>query len=282
MERIAAGSVSTIYRCRFFDGPQEIEGTLKVVRDGRTNDLLASEAATLHRLFAADPEHRFKPFLPFPQATFAIAGGQGQAARQATVFRTHPEIRSPADELYTLDEVRSCFPNGLDARQAAWIWRRVLTVLGYAHANGIVHGAVLPPHLLVEPREHKLVLIDWCCAVPAMGPRAVRMLSRRHEPWYKREFASRSPPSPALDIALAARSMVELMGGNPQEMTLPASVDAALGRYFSRCAGFGPMARPESWRLLEDFDRLIDAVWGQRRFVPLALPPKLSQARSPA
>ena len=84
----------------------------------------------------------------------------------------------------------------------------------------------------------------------------------------------RNPPAPALDVSLAARSMVELMGGDPLDLTLPPTVDPAIGRYFARCAGFGPTARPDAWRLLEDFDRLIGALWGPRHFVPLVLPPK--------
>ena len=274
LDRVAVGSVSTIYRCRFYDGPIEVEGILKVARDPRANDLITAEAATLHRLFAADPEHRYKPFLPFPQATFGLGGDGSGPPRQATAFRVHPEIRSPADELYTLADVRQAYLAGLDPRHAAWVWRRVLTVLGFAHANGVVHGAVLPPHVLVEPRDHKVVLVGWGCAVPAFGGRPVRVIAGPYNDWYKREHAARHPPSPALDVALAARSMVELMGGDPLGLTLPPTVDPAVARHFARCAGFGPTARPDAWRLLEDFDKLIHALWGPRQFVPLVLPPK--------
>ena len=36
---------------------------------------------------------------------------------------------------------------------------------GEAHINGVIHGAVLPEHLLIHPEFHGLVLIDWTCAV---------------------------------------------------------------------------------------------------------------------
>ena len=51
----------------------------------------------------------------------------------------------------------------------AWVWRRLLTIVGFAHANHVVHGAVLPPHVVIEPKEHKLLLKMreiWMEAVP--------------------------------------------------------------------------------------------------------------------
>jgi serine/threonine protein kinase len=271
LDRIAAGSIANVYRCRFFEGPNEIEGVIKIVRDARTNSLLNNEAATLRRLHGADPSNRYTPFLPWPQATFAVNDGPAAQPRQALVLRMHPEIRSP-DELYTLEEVRDHFPQGLDQRQVAWIWRRVLSILGYAHSQGTVHGAVLPPHILIEPRTHKLLLIDWSCAIPAGSGQTLRVISGGHLAWYKREYASSRSPTPAIDVALAARSMIYLLGGDPVTGMIPPAVDPALQRHFARCISRGPTPGLEAWRLLDDFDKLIEALWGPRRFVALELP----------
>jgi hypothetical protein len=297
LDRVGVGSVSAVYRCRFAGragataagaagDPFAVEGVVKVARDAKANDLLANEAVTLRRLHAADPGNRYTPFLPAVEATFALAaddadhplapGQPPPADRQATVFRMHPEIRSAADELYSLDEVRLSHPDGLDPRHVAWVWRRVLTIVGFAHQQGVIHGAVLPPHVLVEPRGHKLVLVDWCCATPAGAGQPLRQIAgERFARWYKREPAARTPPRPAVDVAMAARSMVYLMGGDPVQMTVPPGVDPALQRHYARCVGTGPGARPDPWRLLDDFDKLIAALWGRRTFVPLPLPPKL-------
>ncbi|HEX8912910.1 MAG TPA: hypothetical protein VF796_11160, partial [Humisphaera sp.] len=276
-ERVGVGSVATVYRCTFYEGPTEVQAVLKVARDARVNGLLANEAAVLHRLHAADPANRHTPFLPYPQATFGI-GDEGPAApaRQATVLRVHPQVRSPADELYTLAEVRAAFPQGLDPRHVAWVWRRVLTVLAFAHRNGVVHGQVLPPHVMIEPREHKLVLVDWTCAahLPSAAGRPLAVVAGPYLPWFKREAPSRNPVSPAVDVALAARTMIDLLGGDGVTGRMPPATDPALQRHFSRCINLGPNARPEADRLLADFDRLIEALWGPRQFVPLHLPPK--------
>lgn len=277
LDRIGVGSISTVYRCRFYEGPREIEAVLKVARDAKVNGLIGAEGAMLHRLHAADPNNRYTPFLPYAQAMFAIGEGPAVPSRQAVVLRYHPGIASPSDELYSLVDVRAAFAAGLDVRHMAWIWRRLLTVLSFIHSQDIMHGQVLPPHILIEPREHKLVLIDWTCAVhlPSSAGRPLPVIAGPFAGWFRKELASRKPPSTALDIALGARSMIDLVGGDALSGRWPASVDAALQRYFSRCISLGPSARPDAGQLLADFDRLIAALWGPRTFAPLVLPPKL-------
>jgi hypothetical protein len=44
------------------------------------------------------------------------------------------------------------FPDGLDPRDAAWMRRRLLACLGWAHRARLVHGAVFPEHVLIHPR----------------------------------------------------------------------------------------------------------------------------------
>jgi hypothetical protein len=275
-ERIAIGSISSVYRCQFFEGPVEHEAVVKIARDARVNALLQSEAATLARLRAADPANRYTPFLPYPQAVFSIADPPPAPPRSALVVRTHPAIRRPADELYTLADIRHHFAAGLDARHVAWIWRRLLTTLGFVHGAGVVHGQVLPPHVLVEPAEHKVVLVDWTCAVDLSRHtgRALPVVAGPYLSWFRKETPSRNPASPAIDIALGARSMIDLLGGDPLTGRLPPTLDPALQRYFSRCISFAPNARPDAGRLLSDFDQLIEALWGPRSFLPLELPPR--------
>jgi hypothetical protein len=193
-----------------------------------------------------------------------------ESPRLANLLRNDPEIHSP-DDLYTLDELRSHHPAGLAPRHVAWIWRRLLTILGFAHTHDIVHAAVLPEHILVEPRDHKVVLIDWCCAVAdwRSNRRPVALVGG-YRGWYARQSALRTPPTPALDVALGARCMIELLGGNPITGQTPPPVECAIARYFRRCL----QSKQPAWRLLDDFDRLIESLWGPRKFVILDLPPK--------
>jgi hypothetical protein len=44
--------------------------------------------------------------------------------------------------------VKEAYPRGIDAKDMAWIWRRVLLALDFAHTNKVIHGSVLPTHYL--------------------------------------------------------------------------------------------------------------------------------------
>ncbi len=48
------------------------------------------------------------------------------------------------DGFRSLTEVGTAYPDGVDPRDAAWMWRRLLVGLGFAHRAGVLHGAVLP------------------------------------------------------------------------------------------------------------------------------------------
>jgi hypothetical protein len=85
-----------------------------------------------------------------------------------------------------------------------------------------------------------------------------------------------------LDVALGVRCMVFLLGGDPVRAEFPPGTEPALVRYFRRCLGLasdGSLDAPspvasDAWKLLEDFDKVIEALWGPRRFQVLAMPPK--------
>jgi hypothetical protein len=148
--------------------------------------------------------------------------------------------------------------------------------MGYVHSQGVVHGAVLPMHVLIEPREHKLVLVDWCCATtgPAADRAPVKIIAGGFKSWYKRESVSTLPPTPALDIALAARCMIDLLGGDAVRGEFPATIDHAIRRHLTRCLDGGAGGRADAWKLLSDFDVLIGALWGPREFRALPMPSK--------
>ncbi|MDB5961127.1 MAG: serine/threonine protein kinase, partial [Massilia sp.] len=81
-------------------------------------------------------------------------------------------LRVPAGFWGSLDAVQANYPGGIDARHAVWMWRRILEVLGFAHAAGWAHGRLYPAHLLVQPRDHGILIIGWAGAVqpgPAAG-----------------------------------------------------------------------------------------------------------------
>jgi hypothetical protein len=175
----------------------------------------------------------------------------GEAPRLATVLKYHDGIAGP-DDLYSLQDVRAAYPSGVDPRDMAWMWRRLLTILGYVHQRGLVHGLVTPDHVLVEPKDHKLVLISWCGSVPMGGmPLLVPM---RWREWI--DPAQRM--TAATDLTAAGRSMLYLLN---------ASAEPGIVRHLQRA-----IAASDAWKLLADFDSLIEALWGERQFRPFVMP----------
>ncbi|WP_433478204.1 hypothetical protein ACQPZP_14905 [Spirillospora sp. CA-142024] len=149
------------------------------------------------------------------------------------------------------------------------MWRRLLVALGFAHRAGVLHGAVLPDHVLIHPEKHGLVLVDWCYSVPGCYAHAdpsgrVPAMVGRYADRYPPEVPGRRPASPATDIFMATRCMTDLMGDKaPKAM-----------RSFARgCTLPAQNRRPaDAWRLLAEFDELLERLYGPRRFRPFHLP----------
>jgi hypothetical protein len=247
-DHLAFGHICNLYRCSF-RGQKSI---FKIARTHLANRFLVSEWDNLRRLHHADSQSRFSAFLPLPSAQVNYAHVNGEPARQATVLSYGEGIDGP-DDLYSLEEVRTGHPNGIDERDMAWMWRRLLTVLGFIHQQRLAHCAVTPDHVLIEPREHKLVLVGWCGAVafgriPSLIPAQWRDWSDRHD-----------GASSATDLSAAAKTMSYL---------LKSPAEPAIARHLERAG----QSADDSWKLLDDFDRMIEALWGPRQFRPFVMP----------
>ncbi|MER5332450.1 serine/threonine protein kinase [Micromonospora sp. NPDC002717] len=228
---------------------------LKLPRRPTDNDLMAREAHAL-RALAERGDPRYLPYVPRLVEEFRHRDPDTGAERRVTVLATAPG-------LHDLTEVRRAYPDGLDARDAAWMWRRLLVALGLAHRAGVVHGAVLPPHVLIEPDGHGVVLVDWCFSVVDGG--AVPALVPGHEDWYPAEVVAKRPCGPGTDIAMATRCMTWLMGPRaPRELLA----------FAQGCLRPALNARPgDAWRLLRELDEVLDRLYGPRTFRPFTLNP---------
>ena len=244
---VIRGDIANLYQVR--------GGLLKMARDPADNDLMRREATALTRLQDAVDPALLAYFPPL------VATGQRDDARSG--IRRHVNLIGTFSGFRSLADVRAAFPAGVDPRDAAWMWRRLLVAIGAAHRAGVIHGAVLPEHVLIHPAEHGLVLVDWCYS--ASGPAGrVRAIVRRYQRWYPPEVLAGDPAGPDLDIWLATRCMAELIGGRaPGRM-------AAFAR---GCLLASPGRRPQdAWRLLAEFDELLERLYGPRRFRPFAMP----------
>jgi serine/threonine protein kinase len=253
--QVAAGDLANLYELRHDRG----EALLKVPRGVADNDLMAREAAALTTLDRrGDP--KFHAYVPRLVESFVQEEPSTGARRTANIVE---HCRG----FVSLAEVGRRLPAGVEPRDAAWMWRRLLVALGYAHRAGVVHGAVVAEHVLIHPDEHGLVLVDWCYSVLRDGDH-VPALVARHRDDYPPEVPARQPASPATDIYLAARTMRRLMGTRAHP---------ALLRFADGCLLPVPRMRPsDAWRLLAELDDLLEDLYGPRRFHPFVLPPEPS------
>ncbi|MEV6343851.1 molecular chaperone DnaJ [Actinoplanes sp. NPDC051851] len=200
---------------------------LKVARDAGDNDLMAAEANALRRLRShGDP--RYRAYAPRLVESF-----QDERRHAVNVLARQRGFRSLAEEGTPRDPVT-----------AVGVWRRLLTGLGWAHAAGVVHGAVFEEHVLIHPGHRGLVLVDWCYS----GRRPKAIIAAR-EAEYPPEVLEERVATPATDIYLATNLMLRLFGAN-----LP----APLRRFADGCAYPARRMRPQdAWRLLAELDELI-------------------------
>jgi Lipopolysaccharide kinase (Kdo/WaaP) family len=132
----------------------EGENIAKFPRQHQDNDLMTREALALRELHRDAPESQ-RVFFPQLVSTRRQCDPATRVIRRVNVI-------SRLEGFYSLEEVMRQYPSGLDPRDVAWMWRRLLAALGAAHRAGIVHGAVLPCHIMIHPDEHGLALLDWC------------------------------------------------------------------------------------------------------------------------
>jgi hypothetical protein len=230
-------------------------GLIKIARDPADNDLMDREAAALRRLQAAG-DARFRPYIPALVECQRHHDPDTGSERRANVL-------GRLDGFVTLDEVHAAYPGGLDARDAAWIWRRLLVAAGFAHSAGVIHAAVLPEHVLIHPAQHGLVLVDWCYSITGPGGLAAA-IPARYADWYPAEVRSRRPPGPDIDIWLTTRCMTQLVGG---------LMPAPLAAFARGCALHSPDRRPaDAWRLLAELDAVLERLYGPRKFRHFAMP----------
>jgi serine/threonine protein kinase len=263
---IAHGDKSDIYRCTFADGSVEHEAAFKLVRSAADNDLANAESETLGRIYpakqASDGPYRY---LPKPIDAFMLRGGKSEPPRRALVMEL-------ANGYVTLDAIINGYPAGIDYRDMAWMFKRGLAALSFLHEEKkIVHGAILPTHVMVHPTGHGAKILDWSYAVAPPSP--VKAISRAYRDWYAPELLLKRPSSPQLDIYMLATCMVAVLGGNPSTGMIPGKVPAQIRAFLSSLLIKNPARREsDAGKLHEEFDELLRALVGRPVYRPFAMP----------
>jgi len=236
---------------------------LKVARLVRNNDLLQAEARALRKIARALDGQPLRAHFPTLIEQFQLRDSAGA--------RHHTNVLRAETGCASLEDVLHAYPGGVAPADAAWMFNRVLAALGVAHGLGIVHGAILPCHVLIRAGDHNGMLIDWCYSVPIGQP--LKAISRPYAADYPPEVHARQPATPATDLFMAARCMLRLLRGDSVTCELPARVLRPIQALLRACLLPAPQRRPsDAWQVFEDFQEILRALYGPPRFRPFQLP----------
>lgn len=264
-QQIAQGDISDVYSGKLARWPTEL-AILKILRDDKDIDRFDNEWNALQALHRSEARgaDSFTLLLPQPILHGKISPGLFEG-RRASIFRRIPGFR------HTLEDVIRAYPQGIPPQASIWMWRRILEVLSFVHASGMVHGAVTPAHLLIQENEHGMRLVGYGCSGKTGGK--LRSIPRDLESFYPGSKRTPLKLTPQLDLIMSARCITAALGGDPAAVSVPKDVPAPLADILRRIAQGDPDAPGEdAWRVREELGMLADQVFGPPRFIPIAMP----------
>jgi hypothetical protein len=238
---------------------------IKVLRDERDRDFLERERNAVASLVrsGAHGAHYFSLLIP-QILTFGSFSWRGSVIGDCTV------VRAASGFVDSLVDVHAAFPNGVDPRHAVWIYKRMLEVLSWVHESGWVHGAILPQHIVINAREHGLMIVGFSCANRSNEHAFAWHESQRE--FYPNAVSHGDRLPAAVDLVMAARVIAYLLGGN-SEFVFPTSVPAPISDLVRANALADVFASRENARdVLDRVSATAKDVYGPPRFVELTLP----------
>jgi hypothetical protein len=257
--RWRSGDSSTFYGgCLELDGEPVGEVLLKVAQSAENSRFLEREASALSIL--RQEEYRETSYLPLPLDRFDAGGRLGLALRRVDGFN--------------LEEVREFAPHraGLDPRDAVWMLSRVLAACGLAHRYGIIHGRICPRHVVVEPATHLGMLVGWGGSVVAPARTGQQVLAPI--PRFSAPEVSGPTAGPWSDVYSIGQTFLWLVGGEPGRDALPDRVDPRLAGFLQAMVEPDTRRRPhDCWALFAELEQLKTAIWQQRKWRRLDMPP---------
>ena len=245
------GRVANLYNCTFVDGGTR-DALLKLPRSPVDNDLVQADASALRRIH--DSGKRRAGYFPHFVEAFRHRDAATRIDRRAVVMEK-------LEGFYSLAEVKAAYPAGLDGRDLAWMWRRALAGISLVHELGLVHGAIVPEHILIHPAEHGLVFVDFTASVEIDG--TVKALGGGRE-FYPPEVLNKEPVSPATDIYMLSQVM---------RWMLRADQPRQFFAFIKGCTDTRPKVRPQDAQQLRgEFDELLERLYGPRKFRVFTMP----------
>lgn len=211
-------------------------------------DLTSAHISALKKL-ASDVPEKFRGFYPELVESFRYRtpANTDHAALAVKV----PEGFSP------FSKILEVYPEGIDGRDVAWIFKRMLTAVGNAHDAGLIHGAPNLDSFLIHPELHGVILSDWQYSVEAGNP--LKAVSENFKSDYPAYVFNKVNAGYSLDINLCAKTAKRLLRPDA-----PRQFNA----FFRACELNKTL---EAKYLLKEFDDLLERLYGKPAFHPFTL-----------
>lgn len=217
-----------------------VDAIWRTARDLRYNDLLLNEATNLEAV-------EIGAFAP------TLVGTERVDGKQVNIFEDQYE-------LYSLEEIRAAYPQGVDPKDMAWMFRRLLHALRLVHNEGYLHGAILPCNVLVQPEGHGVTLSDW--AYSFKRPGRLKALVKAYREWYPPEVFQKGNMLGGTDIYMAAQCMEWIMMGQ--------QVPDAITHFLKGCQL--PVRPHQAKVVFYQFDKVVERLWGEKKFHEFSMP----------
>lgn len=242
---IAKGDFSNVYRATFTSASgREAEAAVKIINKYSDSDLITVEAETLNKL-----KHQSLPVL-------------------IDVFRTRERKKGLVTSLikgFDFETIRLQYSDGVPIEHVLWILERLLSVLGYIHSKGVLHGNLEPSNIMVVPNIHNVIPLDFVFSV--LDYDKGNKYKGRNE-YSAPEVSKDREAHPVSDMYALGKCILFLLGGDPMRKTFPKKLDRRVKDFLKVFMYETPNKRADdAWRWLRKLIKLRTELYGKRRFV---------------
>ncbi len=234
-EPVTTGDFSNIH----FGKDEQGNGIVaKVARDPTYNQYLVHEAMFLKRVGEQPSQKSLIGLVP-GYLDSLILTEPGNEQFRVTIYRqTLGQV--------SLTQVRERHQSGLAPEDAMWIARRVIAQTLAATMMNVVHGAIVPDHVLIHPLRREPLHIGWAHAVlePDKHGRRITMVIDRWRDWYPKEVFARTVPNHQTDLYMAGKTILYLLGGDVVRNRFPNHIPPDVAQLIGRLLEENPAQRP--------------------------------------
>lgn len=240
----------------------------RITANPRDNDLARNEAEKLKWLRTESQAKDLKTLVHITEFVDSFEITQDGVRQQVNVY---PRLRG----YVTLADVIKAYPDGIELRSAAWMFRRLLGALVAVHGAELVHGAVLPETFWIRPDQpgdsedprpvdvHNGILTEFSFCV--RRGQALRAIVPGAKMFYGEEVIQKRPANGGTDLFMAAQTFCALVGGMHK---LPYSLAG-----LARACFLSPNRRLcDVHELYEDFSKALVTLFGKPHFHRFTMP----------